>query len=112
MLNYRSAHVPGGTFFFTVVTHRRRKVFHVEANRTLLGEVMRECQRDWPFEINAIVLLPDHLHAIWTYREMSGRMPGGTGPLIPASAMSHCIFPRICANWSEYRHDHCRDPVQ
>lgn len=27
---------------------------------------MRECQKEWPFEINAIVLLPEHLHAIWT----------------------------------------------
>lgn len=66
MPNYRRAHVPGGTFFFTVVTHRRRRLFHVEMNRTLLGNGIRECQRDWPFEINAIVLLPDHLHSIWT----------------------------------------------
>ena len=66
MPNYRRALVPGGTFFFTVVTHRRRRLFHVEVNRRLLGEVIRETQRDWPFELNAIVLLPDHLHAIWT----------------------------------------------
>jgi len=66
MPNYRRANVAGGTFFFTVVTHRRRKLFHLEANRTLLGEVMRECQRDWPFEMNAVVLLPEHLHTIWT----------------------------------------------
>lgn len=32
----------------------------------MLGDVIRECQREWPFDINAIVLLPDHLHAIWT----------------------------------------------
>jgi putative transposase len=66
MSNYRRACVPGGTFFFTVVTHRRRRLFHLEANRTLLGEAIRDCQQDWPFEMNAIVLLPDHLHAIWT----------------------------------------------
>lgn len=65
MPNYRRAHIPGGMFFFTVVTHRRRRLFHIESNRKLLGEVIRECQRDWPFELNAIVLLPDHLHAIW-----------------------------------------------
>ena len=66
MPNYRRAHVPGGTFFFTVVTHRRRKLFDSESNQKFLGDVIRECQRDWPFEMNAIVLLPDHLHAIWT----------------------------------------------
>ena len=66
MSNYRRAEIPGGTFFFTVVTHRRRKLFHLPENRTLLGHAIRQCQQDWPFEINAIVLLPDHLHAIWS----------------------------------------------
>lgn len=66
MPNYRRAHIPGGTFFFTVVTHRRRRLFHIEANRKLLGDIIRETQLEWPFEMNAIVLLPDHLHAIWT----------------------------------------------
>ena len=66
MPNYRRAHVPGGTYFFTVVTHRRRRLFHLPNSRKLLGESIRQCQQDWPFEVNAIVLLPDHLHAIWT----------------------------------------------
>ena len=66
MSNYRRAFVPGGTFFFTVVTHRRRKLFHLAENRALLGDAIRECQQDWPFEMTAIVLLPDHLHAIWS----------------------------------------------
>jgi putative transposase len=70
--NYRRAYVPGGTFFFTVVTHRRRRLFHLEANRTLLGEVIRDCQRDWPFEMNAVALLPDHLHTLWS-------LPAGDG---------------------------------
>ena len=66
MPNYRRAHIPGGTYFFTVVTHRRRRLFHLEQNRSLLGDAIRNCQRNWPFELNAIVLLPDHLHTIWT----------------------------------------------
>jgi putative transposase len=77
MPNYRRAHIPGGTFFFTVVTHQRRRLFHLPANQTLLGNAFRHCQRQWPFEVNAIVLLPDHLHAIWTLprgdSEFSGR---------------------------------------
>lgn len=76
MPNYRRAYVPGGTFFFTVVTHQRRKLFHAEAIRTLLGDVIREVQRDWPFEINAIVLLPDHLHAIWSLSPGDGNYSG------------------------------------
>lgn len=66
MPNYRRAHVPGGTYFFTVVTHRRRRLFHLAENRILLGDAIRECLRDWAFDLNAIVLLPDHLHAIWS----------------------------------------------
>lgn len=66
MPNYRRAHVSGGTYFFTVVTHRRRRLFQLPSNRSLLGEVIRQCQHDWPFEIHAVVLLPDHLHTLWT----------------------------------------------
>jgi putative transposase len=58
--------VPGGSYFFTVVTYRRAKLFSHETARTLLGNVFRECAAAWPFETAAIVLLPDHLHTIWT----------------------------------------------
>lgn len=66
MPNYRRANVPGGAFFFTVVTHCRRLLFHVPHNRALLGQAFRECKQQLPFQINALVLLPEHLHAIWT----------------------------------------------
>jgi len=66
MPNYRRAFVPGGTFFFTVVTHQRRRFLADDPARSLLGGVIRRCQLRWPFKINAIVLLPDHLHTIWT----------------------------------------------
>lgn len=66
MPNWRRAWVPGGTFFFTVVTDRRTPLFAHPAARSLLGDVVRRCQQQWPFEIRAIVLLPDHLHAIWS----------------------------------------------
>jgi putative transposase len=66
MPNYRRTNAPGGTFFFTVVTHQRRQLFHHEAHQRLLGEVIRECQQGLPFELHAIVLLPDHLHALWS----------------------------------------------
>ena len=66
MPNYRRAYVRGGTFFFTVVTYNRRPIFTNPIAQILLGRAIRKCQREWPFEINAIVLLPDHLHTIWT----------------------------------------------
>ncbi len=66
MPNYCRAHVPGGSFFFTVVTYRRRPLFNDALAVPLLGSVLRRCRMRWPFTINAIVLLPDHLHAIWS----------------------------------------------
>ncbi len=66
MPNYIRSFIPGGTFFFTVVTNQRASLFSNMIARSLLGNVLRDCQQKWPFEINAIVLLPDHLHAIWS----------------------------------------------
>ena len=66
MPNWRRAFVPGGTFFFTVVTDHRAPILGQPLARKLLGQVIRECQIRWPFKIEAIVLLPDHLHSIWS----------------------------------------------
>ena len=65
MPNWRRAHVPGGTFFFTLVADQRRPIFNSEAARTILGNVIRECCSTHPFDIRAIVLLPEHLHTLW-----------------------------------------------
>lgn len=65
MSSYRRNYVPGGTFFFTVVTHRRRDLFADAMARRLLGDIMRTSLAKYPSKVIAIVLLPDHLHAIW-----------------------------------------------
>ncbi len=61
-----SRQTPRGTCFFTVVTYRRRPIFAHGAARTLLGDSFRECLARQPFQLDAIVSLPDHLHAIWS----------------------------------------------
>ncbi len=66
MSDYRRWRVEGGTYFFTVVAHSRAPLFADALAREILGDKLRLCQSEWPFEINAIVLLPEHLHAIWT----------------------------------------------
>jgi putative transposase len=65
MPNYRRNYVPGGTYFFTVVTHERRPLFEREANRQLLGNAMRSIRSKRPFTPFAMVLLPDHFHCVW-----------------------------------------------
>jgi len=64
-LRYRRSFSPGGTFFFTVVTYQRRKIFVELANIELLVDVTDEIRQRHPFKIIAQVILPDHLHTIW-----------------------------------------------
>jgi putative transposase len=65
MVRYRRNPVPGGTYFFTVTLLDRSKdwlVKHVD----LLRDALRRTQQMQAFEIDAMVTLPDHLHAVWT----------------------------------------------
>ena len=66
MRNYRRAFRPGGTFFFTLVTYGRRRFLCDDLARTLLREAIDACRVAKPFTIEGFVLLPDHLHALWT----------------------------------------------
>jgi len=66
MSHYRRWYQPGGTYFFTVVTYARQRLFDQPLAREMLGGVLREIRSEQPFITVAMVLLPDHLHAIWT----------------------------------------------
>jgi putative transposase len=65
MSSYMRNFVPGGTYFFTVVTAGRAPVFADESARRILGSVSRECLRRKPVNVLATVLLPDHFHCLW-----------------------------------------------
>jgi putative transposase len=65
MVRYRRNIVPGGTFFFTV-TLRDRRSSHLTNHISNLRNAFRVARRERPFAIDAIVILPEHLHAIWT----------------------------------------------
>ena len=66
MPNYRRACAKGGTFFFTVVSYRRRPILCDDQIRLALRRAVRAVQSERPFCVDAWVLLPDHLHCIWT----------------------------------------------
>jgi putative transposase len=66
--NYRRNFICGGSFFFTANLAERRLRLLVE-HVDLLREAFRHVRRRHPFDIDAIVVLPDHLHAIWTLPE-------------------------------------------
>ncbi|SHG88798.1 REP-associated tyrosine transposase [Bradyrhizobium erythrophlei] len=68
MTDYRRNFLVGGSFFFTVNLadrHLQLLTEHVDNLRT----AFREIRRRHPFTIDAMVVLPDHLHAVWTLPE-------------------------------------------
>jgi putative transposase len=65
MTAYRRNFVPGGSFFFTVNLADRRLSL-LTAHVELLREAFRETRQRRPFTIDAIVVLPDHIHGVWT----------------------------------------------
>jgi putative transposase len=65
MVGYRRNRIEGGTFFFTLTLADRRSsalIDHVGALRA----AFRATRQERPFTIDAVVVLPDHLHAILT----------------------------------------------
>lgn len=66
MPQYLRAWVPGGTFFLTVVTFDRRKIFNHPQAQRLLRDAINEVRRELPFSLDALVLMPEHFHTIWT----------------------------------------------
>lgn len=65
-MRYRRAITKGGTYFFTLVTYNREKLFCLPKNVSVLRNAFWYVMRQHPFIIDAFVLLPDHLHCIWT----------------------------------------------
>jgi len=66
MTDYRRLYTPGATWFFTVNLEERHGnrllVDHIDH----LRQVMREVKTRHPFAIEAMVVLPEHLHCLWT----------------------------------------------
>lgn len=65
MSSYRRMRVSGGTWFFTVNLQNRQADLLTRYIAELRQSILKVKQRH-PFEINAWVVLPDHMHCIWT----------------------------------------------
>jgi putative transposase len=65
MKTYRRNRVPGGTYFFTVNLFGRQSQLLIE-QIDLLRDAVRMVKAKKPFHIDAWVVLPEHIHAIWT----------------------------------------------
>src|SRR5215475_5965889 len=88
MTDYRRNFIAGGSFFFTVNLAERRLSLltsHIDELRSAI----RETRKRHPFTIDAIVVLPDHLHAVWTLPE--GDADFATRWRLIKSTFSRCI---------------------
>ena len=65
MTRYRRART-GRTYFFTLVTFRRRPILCYAPIRAELRLALQNVRLARPFDVDAWVLMPDHLHCIWT----------------------------------------------
>jgi putative transposase len=64
MPQYRRSRMEGGTYFFTVVTYNRLPILTTAEGRKLLRSAWLEVWERFPFTVDAVCLLPEHLHCI------------------------------------------------
>lgn len=69
MRRYIRARIPGGTYFFTVNLAERLENRLLVDRIGALRDAFRTTRREHPFRIDAIVVLPEHLHALWSLPE-------------------------------------------
>jgi putative transposase len=69
MSNYLRDRTPGGTWFFTVVTHRRRPWLCSDGALRAMTLAFEQVRSAYPFDVIAGVVLPDHLHLVWSQPE-------------------------------------------
>ena len=96
---YRRMRLPGQTFFFTVNLAKSGGdglVRHID----LLRRAYRATVAEHPVHCHAMVVLPDHLHAVWTlppgdadfsirWRKIKGRFTHWTGLSVPTTPSKH-----------------------
>jgi len=75
MPNYRRNRIPGGTFFFTVNLLDRHSDLLV-TQIDVLRDAVQRVRRHAPFHIDAWVVLPDHMHCLWTLPVEDADFPG------------------------------------
>ena len=66
MSKYRRANEPGGMFFLTIVTYERKAIFSEPEQVELLRSALKKVKDKSPFRILAAVVLPDHMHFLWS----------------------------------------------
>ena len=74
-MRYRRLKEPGATYFFTLVVHQRARLFADASNIARWRGAVAKVQATRPFSMDAEVILPDHLHVLWTLPEGDSDFP-------------------------------------
>jgi len=74
MVQYRRNRVEGASYFFTLALADRSSAALTD-HIALLGDAIRGAKARLPFDVDAVVVLPEHLHAIWTLPEADSDYP-------------------------------------
>lgn len=80
-MNYRRAFTPGGTYFFTLTLSNRKSQLLTE-HIDILRQSIANVKTAHPFNIDAIVILPDHLHLLLTLPENDQDYPNRISRII------------------------------
>ena len=75
MVNYRRNKIQGGTYFFTVTLNDRSSQLLIN-EIDLLREAMQKVKKENPYSIIAIVILPEHIHTIWSLLDDDNNFAG------------------------------------
>ena len=73
-MHYRRAKTPGATYFFTVNLADRSSDLLVQ-RINLLRSIINKVKHAHPFVIEAMVVLPEHCHAVWRLPENDADYP-------------------------------------
>jgi REP-associated tyrosine transposase len=68
-MRYRRVFLPGASYFFTLIVHQRAPLFSDAFTIDLFTHTVRKVQTERPFTLEAQVILPDHVHVLWTLPE-------------------------------------------
>jgi len=74
MVNYRRNLQEGATYFFTVTLQNRQSTLLVNKIH-FLRKAMKQVMQTHFYTIDGIVILPDHIHTIWTLPEGDSDYP-------------------------------------
>ena len=89
-MRYRRVFNSGASYFFTVVTAQRQPIFENDKAVCLFCDALRHVMKSHPFIQDAFVIMPDHIHCIWS-------LPDGDADysmrwrLIKARFTKHCL---------------------